>query len=136
MNKQIIIRNSISCRKCGDDLVSEHRHDFRWCECGAVAVDGGRAYLKRVGDLDDWIETSIVEGGDTYDPSAIGHLRGMRPRTDRTPEQRRWADDFLRGEGGLEMLRRRFARADPAAVLKALDQFGTEPPEPGDEIDE
>jgi hypothetical protein len=59
-----IIRNSIRCRKCGDEIVSTHRHDFRWCSCGSVAVDGGRAYLKRVGDLDGWEDTSIVEGDD------------------------------------------------------------------------
>ena len=58
-----IIRNSIRCRKCGDDLVSEHRHDFRWCNCGAVAVDGGTAYLKRVGEPSLIEDTSIVKGG-------------------------------------------------------------------------
>jgi hypothetical protein len=99
--RQVIIRNSIRCLRCGDEIVSTHRHDFRWCECGAVAVDGGQTWLRRVGDLSLIEETSIVEE-----------------------------------EDGLEMMRRRAARADPAAVLKAIEEFGTEPPEPGDEIDE
>ncbi len=62
--RQVIIRNSIRCRRCGQEIESRHRHDFRFCECGAVAVDGGREYRRRLGDLGDWIETSIVEDGD------------------------------------------------------------------------
>jgi hypothetical protein len=29
---------------------SAHRHDFRTCACGKIAVDGGRDYRRRVGD--------------------------------------------------------------------------------------
>ena len=42
-----IIHNRIKCNKCGDIIESNHRHDFKWCSCGAVAVDGGHDYLKR-----------------------------------------------------------------------------------------
>jgi uncharacterized protein (DUF433 family) len=217
---QRIIRNSVRCRRCGDEIVSRHRHDFRWCSCGAVAVDGGTAYLKRVGEPGLVEDTSIVEDDDTYDPSAIEPLRGMQPHTDRTPEQLKWptiscaermtrmnrrvriisvpgimsGDPCIEGtrvlaenvaiemivgssleqiaetyptlppgaveavmrwhfertgddlsttyaarelrEKGIEMMRRRAARADPAAVTRLLDEFGNEPPEPGDEIDE
>jgi hypothetical protein len=131
-----IIRNSIRCRRCGDEIESTHRHEFKYCSCGAVAVDGGHTWLRRVGDPALIEDTSIVEGGDTYDASAIEPLRGLQPRTDRTPEQRRWADDFLRGADGEEMMRRRAARADPEKVRKLLDEFADQPPEPGDEIDE
>ena len=44
-----IIRNSAQCLKCLDTIESKHVHDFRWCKCGSIAVDGGKAYLKRVG---------------------------------------------------------------------------------------
>lgn len=33
----------------GDVIESETRHDFKWCKCKSVAVDGGHDYLKRVG---------------------------------------------------------------------------------------
>ena len=53
-----ILANSIKCNHCGDHIYSAHRHDFRYCECGAVAVDGGMDYQKRVGT--DYTDTSIV----------------------------------------------------------------------------
>lgn len=44
----------VRCRKCGDVIQSQHRHDFRGCKCGAIAVDGGDSYLRIVAkDLDD-----------------------------------------------------------------------------------
>lgn len=47
-----VISNKIRCRECGDVVESVHRHDFRFCKCGTVAVDGGREYLRRVGNLE------------------------------------------------------------------------------------
>jgi hypothetical protein len=37
---------TLKCKKCGDQLYSRHVHDFRWCSCNSVAVDGGRDYFK------------------------------------------------------------------------------------------
>ena len=42
-----IKRNAIRCKICGDEIESVNRHDFVWCSCGAVYVDGGRDYLIR-----------------------------------------------------------------------------------------
>jgi hypothetical protein len=39
--------NRAKCLKCGDELVSETRHDYRTCECGNLSVDGGSWYGKR-----------------------------------------------------------------------------------------
>ena len=50
--------NKIKCKKCGDIIESINVHDFKWCSCGAVAVDGGREYLRRVGNEDDFEELS------------------------------------------------------------------------------
>ncbi len=38
--------NAIKCPSCKDTLFSRARHDFRWCSCKSVAVDGGLDYLK------------------------------------------------------------------------------------------
>ncbi len=42
-----ILKNAVRCNNCGEEIESTHRHDFKWCKCGLVAVDGGHAYLKR-----------------------------------------------------------------------------------------
>ncbi|MDD5907504.1 MAG: hypothetical protein PUD76_04015 [Clostridia bacterium] len=60
---QRIVRNSIRCKKCNDIIQSNGRHDFQSCQCGAVAVDGGLDYLRRIGTQEDWEELSIFEDG-------------------------------------------------------------------------
>lgn len=56
-----IKRNAAKCNKCGDIIESTHRHDFKWCSCRTVAVDGGLEYIKRCfkseGDYTDLSET-------------------------------------------------------------------------------
>lgn len=59
-----IQRNSATCNKCGDQLVSEHRHDFVTCQCGNLSVDGGLDYLKRTYGVAGYTETSIKGGDD------------------------------------------------------------------------
>jgi hypothetical protein len=56
-----IILNAIKCLHCGDKLVSTHRHDFKFCKCKSVAVDGGEAYLRRLGQRADYQEASVIE---------------------------------------------------------------------------
>jgi hypothetical protein len=56
----MIIQNEAQCAKCKAIVFSAHRHDYKSCECGAIAVDGGMAYLKRVGKPDDIIERSMI----------------------------------------------------------------------------
>lgn len=50
--------NKIRCKKCGDIIESTNVHDFKWCSCGMVAVDGGLEYLRRVGYQEDFEELS------------------------------------------------------------------------------
>lgn len=62
MPPQRLIRNSARCLKCGDEIVSTHRHDFRWCGCGSIFVDGGTDYIRRgqkPGAV--WEDTSVWE---------------------------------------------------------------------------
>lgn len=54
----MIVQNSVICAKCDDFIVSKHRHDFVTCKCGAISVDGGQEYLRRVGDLSAAIDMS------------------------------------------------------------------------------
>lgn len=50
-------RNRIQCVHCKDIIESFHVHDFKWCKCGKVAVDGGMDYMKRCFAKDgDYIE--------------------------------------------------------------------------------
>jgi len=62
-----IIVNKIKCKKCGDIIESKYTHDFRFCKCGSIAVDGGHEYLRRLGDLDNYEELSIVKKEDDKD---------------------------------------------------------------------
>lgn len=55
-----IIKNVIKCKKCGDEIESKTVHDFRFCKCGSVAVDGGHDYLCRCGNREDWEEMSVT----------------------------------------------------------------------------
>lgn len=53
-----IVKNAIVCVLCKEEIVSTHRHDFRWCKCGKVAVDGGKEYRRRVGERHNYIDVS------------------------------------------------------------------------------
>ena len=57
----VIKRNAIRCRKCGEVIESRSVHDFKFCSCKACAVDGGREYLRRCGNREDWEEMAEVE---------------------------------------------------------------------------
>lgn len=65
-----ILSNQLRCHKCGDTPYSAHRHDFRYCKCGAVAVDGGMDYLGRGGGFDDCTEMSITITDELYNSIA------------------------------------------------------------------
>jgi NADPH-dependent curcumin reductase CurA len=54
----MIIQNAVTCLGCGDFIVSKHRHDFVTCTCGSISVDGGQAYLRRVGDFTNAVDHS------------------------------------------------------------------------------
>lgn len=60
-NKEEIISNKIKCKKRGDIIESKSTNDYKRCSCGAVAVDGGKDYLKRIGKEEDYIELSNLK---------------------------------------------------------------------------
>jgi hypothetical protein len=38
----------VQCKLCLEIIQSHHRHDFKWCSCRTVYIDGGPEY-QRVG---------------------------------------------------------------------------------------
>ena len=86
----MITRNSAKCVHCGTEIVSTHVHHFSTHTCKIkvrpalewytdpdgndklrekvpfeqtfnFAVDGGKAYLRRIGNFEDMIDTSISD---------------------------------------------------------------------------
>lgn len=60
MTGTYIVANSVRCNLCSDNIFSSHRHDMVSCTCGNISVDGGQDYLRRVGNMKDHVDTSIV----------------------------------------------------------------------------
>lgn len=56
-----IMVNKIRCKKCGDVIESKSVHDFKFCKCESVAVDGGYNYLRRLGEPENWEDLSEYE---------------------------------------------------------------------------
>jgi hypothetical protein len=49
----------IKCMKCEDVIQSMYRHDFKWCKCKSIAIDGGGDYTKISYDED--VEYELLE---------------------------------------------------------------------------
>lgn len=45
------MKNRAKCLNCLDVIESKSRHDFVWCKCKKIFVDGGNAYWRAGGDL-------------------------------------------------------------------------------------
>lgn len=52
--------NAAKCKKCKQTIRSKNRHDFKECKCGAIAVDGGSWYARRVGELENCEDKIIM----------------------------------------------------------------------------
>tara|TARA_R110000803_G_scaffold13142_3_gene37125 strand:- start:993 stop:1400 length:408 start_codon:yes stop_codon:yes gene_type:complete len=57
---QTVLQNQVRCLICKDEPCSSRKWDFQRCECGAVAVDGGMEYLKRIGKPEDYRDMSVT----------------------------------------------------------------------------
>lgn len=58
--KSFILSNQVKCKSCGDSIYSMSKHHQVDCSCGAITIDGGMDYLRRLGDSDGYIEQSIT----------------------------------------------------------------------------
>lgn len=56
-----IISNKIKCKKCGNNIELKSTNDYKRCSCGAIAVDDGKDYLKKIGNEEDYEELSIIK---------------------------------------------------------------------------
>ena len=66
----MIIENAVVCHMCGDKIFSKHRHDFVTCTCGAISVDGGQEYLRRVGAIHECSDLSWELPDELYNACA------------------------------------------------------------------
>jgi hypothetical protein len=41
-----IKRNALQCAHCLSIIESVHRHDFKYCACGRIFIDGGKDYVR------------------------------------------------------------------------------------------
>jgi hypothetical protein len=58
--KYVQVRHAIQCRKCLETIESKHIHDFKYCACGAVGIDGGISAGNRIlGKLSDMENRSM-----------------------------------------------------------------------------
>jgi hypothetical protein len=51
--------NKLKCKKCGDVIESKYGHDYKYCKCGSIFIDGGLEYGRYgwpSGDPKDYVE--------------------------------------------------------------------------------
>jgi len=54
------VRHAIQCKKCLETIESKHIHDFKYCTCMAVGIDGGISAGNRIlGSMSDIEDRSM-----------------------------------------------------------------------------
>lgn len=56
IEERYIKHNKARCKNCNDIIESLYRHDFVFCKCGAISIDGGKDYLKRSSENPEDVE--------------------------------------------------------------------------------
>jgi hypothetical protein len=58
--RYIQTRHALYCKNCKDTIESKSHHDFKYCSCGKVGIDGGIGDGNRIlGNLSDMEERSM-----------------------------------------------------------------------------
>jgi len=52
---------AIRCNKCHDIIYSRAVHDFHYCSCETVAIDGGFDYTRVLGNQSDYTDIPILK---------------------------------------------------------------------------
>ena len=76
-------RHAIYCKKCKETIESKHVHDFKYCSCKAVGIDGGISAGNRIlGHLSDMEDRSmyraVIEKKKVWCPQAVIEERFLR----------------------------------------------------------
>lgn len=53
MEDKKIKRSRAQCLKCNDIIESTYGHDFKYCKCKSIFLDGGKNYVRYGGELKD-----------------------------------------------------------------------------------
>ncbi len=93
--------NALQCWDCGDTIFSRALHDFRYCSCQAIFVDGGFDEYRRMGgDIDSFrnvpIEVDATKEELFQDWNKETHKYGLTPvdRNDRVFTTKRALNGF------------------------------------------
>jgi hypothetical protein len=58
--RYIQTRHAVYCKNCKETIESKSHHDFKYCSCGKVGIDGGISAGNRIlGHLSDMEERSM-----------------------------------------------------------------------------
>ena len=58
-------KHAIQCKKCSDVIESTSHHDFKYCSCKAVGIDGGISNGNRIlGNLNDIEDKCVYKAED------------------------------------------------------------------------
>ena len=58
--KYIQVRHAVYCKKCKETIESKWCHDFKFCSCGSIGIDGGIEAGNRIlGNLADMENRSV-----------------------------------------------------------------------------
>ena len=76
-------RHAIYCKKCKETIESKHTHDFKYCSCKAVGIDGGISAGNRIlGYLSDMEDRSmyraVIEKKKVWLPQIVIEERFIR----------------------------------------------------------
>ena len=76
-------RHAIYCKKCKETIESKHVHDFKYCSCKAVGIDGGISAGNRIlGYLSDMEDRSmyraVIEKKKVWLPQIVIEERFIR----------------------------------------------------------
>jgi hypothetical protein len=82
----MITVTGIECLRCHHVLVSRAGHDMHGCPCGVVQVDGGRDYLRVVGDLEAYRAVRVDLQADDAKELVEDWRAGTRKYTSFPPE--------------------------------------------------
>jgi len=52
MENKLQYKNKALCKKCHVIIESKHQHDFQWCKCQTIFVDGGNTYWRCGGNIE------------------------------------------------------------------------------------